>query len=215
MAATKPFVSRDYWERRYRNNGTSGAGSYNRLAQFKADVIGDILCEYDVRSLIDFGVGDGNQLAQLKLESLSDGGIEYIGVDVSPKALSMCRERFPSLRFMLDTDPALQTLKCDMVMSCDVIYHLIEDRVYAKYMTDMFRMATKYVLIYAYDFDLRHATHVRYRKFTTYIAAHFPDWKLIKHVPQKYPQTVLGRSNESTSRSDFYLFAKQEAVGAV
>ena len=28
--------STDYWERRYRKGGNSGAGSYNRLARFKA-----------------------------------------------------------------------------------------------------------------------------------------------------------------------------------
>ncbi|WP_125185483.1 hypothetical protein [Botryobacter ruber] len=34
----KPWSS-DYWEKRYSSGGTSGSGSYNRLAEFKADVL--------------------------------------------------------------------------------------------------------------------------------------------------------------------------------
>ena len=33
--------SRNYWENRYHAGGNSGAGSYNLLAKFKAEVIND------------------------------------------------------------------------------------------------------------------------------------------------------------------------------
>ena len=35
--------SASYWELRYRNGGTSGAGSYGRLAEFKAEVLNEFV----------------------------------------------------------------------------------------------------------------------------------------------------------------------------
>lgn len=200
----RAFDSRSYWEHRYRSNGTSGAGSYNHLARFKADIINFLLRELQVTSLIDLGMGDGNQLALLDLNH----DITYLGVDVSLKAVEMCRFKFPHLSFILDTDLPFEPRRVDMTMSCDVIYHLVEDSVYHKYMADLFHMAAKYVLIYAYDEDKCHATHVRYRKFTHYINTTFQDWKLVAHIPQKYLQSVVGDKNDTLS--DFYLFQRND-----
>jgi hypothetical protein len=200
------FVSRDYWENRYRHGGTSGAGSYNHLAHFKANVINWVFRELGIGSVIDFGMGDGNQLGIL---NILESHVTYTGIDVSPKAIEICRAKYPGLRFMLDTEAASMALSADMVMSCDVIYNLIEDSVYTRYMDAMFKMADKYVLIYALDADINHAAHVRFRKFTTYIASTHPDWALCSHIPQMYPQKVLGKNNDSTSTSDFYIFAKK------
>ena len=41
----KQFNSGEYWENRYKANGNSGAGSYNRLAEFKAEVINGFVKE--------------------------------------------------------------------------------------------------------------------------------------------------------------------------
>ena len=56
------FNSSKYWEDRYKNGGNSGAGSYNTLAKFKASVINHFIENNKIQSLIDYGVGDGNQL---------------------------------------------------------------------------------------------------------------------------------------------------------
>jgi hypothetical protein len=203
------FVSRDYWEERYVKGGTSGAGSYKHLAQFKADVINLIVPELRVHSIIDFGVGDGNQLRLINLGNETTGTrVDYTGVDVSPRAIAMCRAVYPDLRFMLDTEAVSMCISADMVMSCDVIYLLVEDSAYEKYMDDMFRMASRYVLIYARDSEKNHATHVKFRKFTTRIATSHPEWNLCAHIPQMYAQNILGANNESTSPSDFYIYKK-------
>jgi hypothetical protein len=200
------FVSREYWENRYRHGGNSGAGSYNHLAQFKANVINWVFRDLQIHSVIDFGMGDGNQLGVL---NIVESRIAYTGLDVSPSAIEMCRAKYPGLRFMLDTEAASVALSADLVMSCDVIYHLIEDSVFTRYMDAMFKMADKYVLIYALDADINHAEHVRFRNFTTYIASTHPEWALCSHIPQMYPQKELGTDNDSTSPSDFYIFAKK------
>lgn len=37
------FNSKKYWNDRYLTVGNSGAGSYNKLAQFKADIINNFV----------------------------------------------------------------------------------------------------------------------------------------------------------------------------
>jgi protein O-GlcNAc transferase len=49
-------------EKRYEMNGNSGAGSYGRLANFKAEVINEFVKIRLVKTVIELGMGDGNQL---------------------------------------------------------------------------------------------------------------------------------------------------------
>ena len=50
-------------EKRYSAGGNSGAGSYSQLAEFKAQVLNRFVATHDVKHIIEFGSGDGNQLA--------------------------------------------------------------------------------------------------------------------------------------------------------
>ena len=76
-----------YWERNYARGGTSGPGSYNALAEAKAAFLNDFVRTRQVRSVIEFGCGDGHQL------SLADYPA-YIGLDVSRSAIELCKRRF-------------------------------------------------------------------------------------------------------------------------
>lgn len=196
------FNSKKYWEERYKKNMGSGCGSYNKLAEFKACVINEFFNKHNISSIIDYGVGDGNQL-----KLLNTNNREYIGIDVSETVIQKCKQLFAgdaSKTFLLDTE--VKELQADVVLSCDVIYHLVEDNVYTTYMLNLFKMAKKYIIIYAKDADVHHAQHVRFRKFTSYISKQFPEWRLIHHIPNKYPQVILGKNNETTSPSDFYIY---------
>lgn len=79
--------SADYWERRYQSGGDSGAGSYNRLALFKAEILNEFVKSNNISSVIEWGCGDGNQL---KLAQYP----QYMGIDVSAKAIEICKEKF-------------------------------------------------------------------------------------------------------------------------
>src|SRR5665811_377643 len=79
--------SKDYWEQRYRNGGNSGAGSYDKLAIFKADVLNSFVEENHIETIIEYGCGDGNQLTLSQYPS-------YIGFDVSNKAIELCKKTF-------------------------------------------------------------------------------------------------------------------------
>ena len=50
-----------FWERWYAKGGTSGAGSYGNLACGKAAFLNTFVRECAVRTVIEFGCGDGHQ----------------------------------------------------------------------------------------------------------------------------------------------------------
>ena len=186
------FDSREYWENRYKQNGNSGVGSYNNFATFKSEIINSFIKEHDTKTIIDYGVGDGNQLSLLHLD-----GVQYVGIDVSPTVINKCKTMFKddkNKRFVLDIECG--GMKAELGLSCDVIYHLIEDNVYERYMNMLFNMSTKFVIIYAKNEDINHAMHVKFRKFTNYITSHHDHWKLIRFIPNKNRE----------SPSDFYIF---------
>lgn len=196
----KPFHgSEDYWVSRYREGGNSGAGSYNRLAEFKAEVLNDFVASHGIRDVIEFGCGDGNQLALARYPS-------YLGLDVSPDAIDGCARRFagdPGKSFMLVRDYAGQTAQ--LALSLDVIYHLTEDEVFDAYMRTLFGAAQEYVVIYSSDRDEPQTAHVRHRQFTLWVHANAPGWRLLQHIPNRYPYTG---DNDTGSLADFYIYGR-------
>lgn len=191
------FNSTKYWDDRYIKGGNSGLGSYNELAQFKADVINDFVEKNQIKSIVDYGVGDGNQLKLFNTENLI-----YTGIDVSEFIISKCKENFKDdkTKKFIHVDNIDNELKGELVLSCDVIYHLIEEHVYKEYMEKLFSMSKKYVIIYAKNEDINHAVHVKFRIFTTYIEINFPEWSLIKNVAN------IVKKNASS----FYIYKKVE-----
>ena len=125
------FDSKKYWNDRYVKGENSGSGSYNHLAQFKADVINNFIKKNNIKTIIDYGVGDGNQLKLFNTENLI-----YTGIDVSKFIIFKCKEEFKDdkTKKFIHVDNIDNELKGELVLSCDVIYHLIEEPVYKEYM---------------------------------------------------------------------------------
>jgi SAM-dependent methyltransferase len=203
MASAIPFTSGDYWEARYRNGGTSGRGSAGRLARFKATVINRLITDNNIQSVIDLGCGDASQLALLELPA------DYTGVDVSPAALACCAARFPGHRFV--TPDNLRSIPpAELTLSLDVIYHLVEDYVFAAAMHAMFDRATRFVVIYASNLDAAWpSSHVRHRRFTDHVAATQPAWRLLAHLPNPYPYDPT--MPDDTSFADFFIYGRDGA----
>ena len=133
--------------KRYISGGNSGKGSYGRLQVFKNEVINDFVESKNVASIIEFGVGDGNQLLNSRYPA-------YLGVDVSEKAIKICRKKFEgdkSKSFIHSSNYNYE--KADLSISLDVIYHLVEDSVFNSYMRKLFEAANKYVIIYSSNYD--------------------------------------------------------------
>lgn len=209
LGRSRPFRSADYWQNRYSGGGTSGAGSYGRLADWKAEILNAFVAENNIQRVLEIGCGDGNQLTLANYP-------EYCGFDVAPKALDLCRERFSERpwRFHLYSHNAVKKIGTkfnpELVMSLDVIFHLVEDAVFDDYMRSLFALEPRFVAVYASNGSfIVDAPHVRNWVFTDWIEANAPGWKLTKKIDNAYPFDPSDPDN--TSFSDFYIFEKHEA----
>lgn len=192
------FSSKNYWENRYRNNETSGAGSYNRLAEFKATVLNDFIKEKEIHAVIEHGCGDGNQQNLLNCN-------HYIGFDVSETVINLCLERYKKSNREFYTVNQYKNQKADLAISLDVIYHLLEDDVYHEYLKKLFSSSEKYVVIYSSNTNKnsKKSSHVKHRKFTNDVPV---EWKLQKIIKNKYSYDPNNKNN--TSFADFYIYEK-------
>ena len=199
----------DYWERRYSRGGTTGIGSFGALAEFKAEILNTFVTEQKIQSVIEFGCGDGNQLA------LADYP-RYIGLDVSKTAIKKCTERFRGDEakefFLYEPERFSETAflpKCDLALSLDVVYHLIEDESFETYLAHLFSSAEQFVIIYSSNTDVNsplQSPHIRHRRFTRWIKRHHRDWAHVRTIKNRYPQTG---NKKSGSFSDFHIFEKK------
>jgi cyclopropane fatty-acyl-phospholipid synthase-like methyltransferase len=193
--------SSKYWEERYKTGGNSGPGSYGRLAQFKAEVVNDIVASRDISTIAEFGCGDGNQLRMAAYP-------HYTGFDVSDTILETCRKTFNDYpKYVFKNVRDFSAEKYDLAMSLDVIFHLVEDGIFHEYMTRLFDAAGKYVLIYASDFDDagEFGVHVKNRDFKPWIAKNRSDFHLEQRIPNAFP---FNGDHETTSFCDFFLYAR-------
>ncbi|WP_310430205.1 class I SAM-dependent methyltransferase [Chamaesiphon sp. VAR_48_metabat_135_sub] len=191
-----------YWEDRYAAGGNSGVGSYDKFAEFKAEILNEFVAKENIETVIEFGCGDGNQLTLAKYPN-------YLGLDISSTIISLCQERFAT-----DSSKAFELMQkydgktSDLTLSLDVIYHLVEDEVFENYISSLFNAATRNVIIYSNNYEDEAgsgAPHVKNRKFTTWIEANQSDWKLKEHIPNKYPY----QGDYTTgSFADFYIYEK-------
>jgi SAM-dependent methyltransferase len=199
----RPFTgSRDYWEQRYAEGGDSGVGSYGKFREFKASFLNDFVARNGIRTVIELGCGDGSQLELAEYPS-------YTGFDVSPTAVARCRERFAgdetkTFRLMGEHDVGT----ADLALSLDVLYHLVEDAVFASYMQSLFGAAERYVIIYSSNcepVDAPSVPHVRHREFTDWVTGNMPGWMLLEQAPNPYP--YAGDFTQGT-RSEFFVYAR-------
>jgi SAM-dependent methyltransferase len=202
--------SATYWESRYSLGGTSGLGSVGRLAEFKAAVLNRFVAENGTQSVLEFGCGDGQQLALAEYPT-------YVGLDVSPTAIRMCQDRFaadPSKSFYLYDPTAFvdrqRLFRADLVLSLDVIYHLVEDDIFDAYMRHVFAAADSHVVIYSTDRDTpSRRPHVRERRFTPWISHACPEWRLLAQIPNPYPPAP--QHSGSTSAAEFFIYGRAPA----
>jgi SAM-dependent methyltransferase len=193
-----------YWESRYRLGLTSGSGSEGELASYKAGILNDFVREHGIRRVVEFGCGDGQQLALAFYP-------QYLGLDVTFKAIELCRARFEGdlTRSFLQYDPTHAVnlgayLSADLTLSLDVIYHLVEDEAYDSHLRDLFGVSRRHVVVYASNLngEGRHR-HVRHRRFTEDVARRFPQFQLTRH---------LKNPHSASSFADFYFFERPSST---
>jgi len=190
-----------FWDLHYRAGGSSGPGSLGDLRTYKASFVNNFVREHGVSSVIEFGCGNGDQLEM---------GIypRYIGLDVSASVLKAVGERFANdhgKSFFLYSPDVFRDMagifKSDLALSLDVLFHLTEDEVYYKYITDLFCCSSRWVVVYSSNRDQRHTNvgYTRHRRFTDDVA-HMGGWELLQDEPNPF-------SHQTESR--FYVFRRE------
>lgn len=168
--------NKKYWEQRYLSGGNSGAGSYNDFAKIKADYVNDLINENDIKNVIEFGHGDGNQLQFFNFET-------YEGYDISPTAVNMCRSKFinDKTKTFNNIIDYKQTDIKDLALSLEVIFHLVEDNDYYDYLEMLDNSKSKLLLIQTMDDGYKRiGGHVRTRQLEDY---NFNNYELISVKP--------------------------------
>lgn len=201
------FNSAEYWEKRYQSGRNSGAGSYGRLAKYKAQVLNEFVAENNIESVIEWGCGDGNQLKLAKYP-------KYIGLDVSEKSIEICQSEFANdhTKEFIWINPVNNhvslDIRAELSLSLDVIFHLVEDEVFEDYMKNLFNSATRFVIIYSSNMSDTGDTaeHVKHRKFTDWIGEKVKSWRQMDY--QGNPFTFDGSDADNTSFADFYIYQK-------
>jgi SAM-dependent methyltransferase len=196
--------SHRYWEQRYRMGLTSGSGSEGALAEYKAGVLNRFVKDRGIRSVVEFGCGDGQQLA---LATYPD----YLGLDVSATAIELCRQRFAGQagRSFLWYDPRHAVdlggfVGADLTLSLDVIYHLVEDDSYRLHLRDLFGVARRYVAVYSSNrTEGGSLRHVRHRRFTDDVQSGQPGFRLLEHVLNPHASRTF---------ADFYFFERVDTT---
>jgi hypothetical protein len=195
-----------YWDHRYVSGGNSGSGSYNQLAEFKAGVINRFIADHRIKSAIEFGCGDGNQLSLIKYPA-------YTGLDISRSAIQLCQSLFredKTKSFYLYHPRTFNyqksTFTAEVSLSLDVIFHIMEQEIFELYMTHLFESARKYVIIYSSNYNSKPSHHERDWEFTTWVSVNMPGWRLIKKIENQYPWNP--EYPNKTSKSDFYIYEK-------
>jgi hypothetical protein len=196
-----------YWQQRYLRGRDSGPGSYGRLAEFKAEVLNGLVTDHDIQSVTEFGCGDGNQLSLASYP-------RYTGLDVAPAAVEACRSRFaddPTRRFVLykprDFDPDDPQYHAELALSLDVIFHLTETSIFRAYMSHLFAVAERFVVIYSSNMEQRDTErHVRHRRFTDWVERQADEWTLMSTIPNRYPFDP--DQPDETSFADFYIYRR-------
>jgi SAM-dependent methyltransferase len=199
--------SPSYWEARYAKGQNSGVGSYGAMAEFKSDFLRAFVHNSDIRNVIDFGCGDGNQISHL-------ASVSYVGLDISETAIQLCRHKYrddPTKSFVLynpnDRFDELSIMRADMAMSLDVIFHLVEDDLFGTYIANLFAAANRFVVIYSSNVDKpTESPHVRHRNVTSHIESNIPDWVLHQRLANPHKGDLTD--------SDFYVFKYVGARGS-
>jgi hypothetical protein len=176
------------------------------LAEFKAEMINRFVADQGIRTVVEFGCGDGNQLALGRYPS-------YVGLDIAPGAIARCQERFandPTKSFFLYDPHAFVDragiFAADLALSLDVIFHLVEDELFDLHMRHLFGSGQRAVIVYSSDRDERTGhPGIRHRAWTEWVAANAPAWRLRERIPNRYPYVGDARTG---SFADLFIYER-------
>jgi len=206
-----PTGTKEYWDRRYAEGMSSSsvddvyvdsvAGlpvSYHVRTKLLVLILEELLGP--VNSVLDLGVGDGTQAALLLMFAVQIN--DFVGVDISPSIVEQVGEAFakePRLAARqlkmafhsydgFSLPAAISQRQFDLVLSLEVLMHVVEDDLYHAYLMLLFGSSRSYVIIQSPNTHSNLLSrHMRLREFTDWVAHHARDWERIGQIPVKWP----------------------------
>ncbi|MDU0201118.1 methyltransferase domain-containing protein [Paenibacillus sp. MAH-36] len=179
----------DFWDQNYRLGGDSGSGSYGLLAEFKSQIINDLIQKHAISTVIEFGCGDGNQLQTMNYP-------QYLGLDVALSSINLCKEIYKddsSKSFMLYKPGYLINrgfFRADLVVCLDVLYHITDEEDFCTTLNDLFQCSSRWVVLYTKittGLEPQEVPTILDRDIISYLSKH-SDFKMTEIIPQRYPQ---------------------------
>lgn len=168
----RPSTGVAYWDSRWRD-GPPCPGSNGDTAASKAAWLNAAVQDLDVRSIVDWGCGDGGQAALVNVGM-------YVGIEVAPsawEAASVALATRDNCCVVLAPPGQQITVRADMAVSMDVVFHLTDDREYEEWIARVFGSASRFVAVYGTDYDSVVNGHMRHHEVTRDAPA---DWSLIE-----------------------------------
>ncbi len=133
------------------------SGSFASWRDAKVEAL-EVLANYarfighDLASVVDVGVGDLDHMQAWA--PFAEQRVSYLGIDGCTAVVVAARERFPNYQFrqLLFSELKENTLagywhRPDLLMACDVLYHIPEDAVYSHLLDWLFTAAGRFVIL--------------------------------------------------------------------
>jgi SAM-dependent methyltransferase len=133
---------------------------YGPMSRHTRRLIWSLIGNLKFRSVLDVGCGQGSPLEEVARRR---PGVELAGVDFSPRAVELARERMPNATFsVLDLTQGALDRKFDLIICTDVLEHIPDDRAALR---NMRAMCNRWCLVSTIqgrmrDYEL-HMGHVR------------------------------------------------------
>jgi len=126
------------WNSRWESSHTGRHSTFlsRQMMKAKKKIIRKILENIEAKTVIDVGCGIGRTL-----EVFRDTGLDYLGIDTSSEAISICRKKQLSVLHK-DLDEVEETY--DLVFSDGMLEHFLNFEPYAK---KMMQISKKHVLL--------------------------------------------------------------------
>jgi len=148
----------EYWERHYRDGGTSGAGSIGKEREWKWKIVQEHAGKID--DVLDVGCGD--------LSFWEDRDcFKYLGIDISETIIKQNRSRRPTWQFKAQGAEVLLDAHARIVLCMDVLFHIMDDDAFTRILQNLC-YSTEWIFIHTWSrnpFDLgwalRRLRHLR------------------------------------------------------
>lgn len=142
---------RNFWNKKYREGGSSGRGSIGLYRNWKWNKIKESIGT-DYNSLIDLGCGDltfWNHPIAKKI--MRQRIFEYTGLDISDEIITKNRIRFPNLKFFnWPAQIEFEMVHAQIVFCLDLLFHIMNEKDFNLILENACKYTSQFLVIYTW-----------------------------------------------------------------